>query len=426
MLRFVDLFAGIGGIRLALEEACENRRIPTKCVLSSEIDKNARHTYALNFGEEPCGDIREIDSLPKCDLLLAGFPCQPFSHAGKHLGFQDTRGTLFHEIARLLRESRPRAFVLENVRGLTTHDGGRTFDTIKRVLDELGYGVSWVLLNSCNFQVPQNRLRVYIVGLRGEEPHLPLDHRLGPADSHAYKRNQTLLFPDSTERCYVRDILQRRVAKKYLCSQEFVSRLSRVVHEDFSKLHGVRLIDYRGGNSIHSWELGIKGECSKQEIEFMNLLIANRRKKVFGKHQDGKKLTLEQIRTFYSNANIEEVIAGLTDKGYLKAHGDRYDPVCGNMSFEVFKFLDPDSISITLTSSDAHRLGVVQRNQPRRITPRECARLQGFPDRFAMHKKDNFAYAQFGNSVSVPAMQRVIGDFLDSNSVLKKRRRRVG
>ena len=147
----------------------------------------------------------------------------------------------------------------------------------------------------------------------------------------------------------------------------------------------------------------------------MNLLIQNRRKPVFGTHQDGKKLTLEQIETFYRDDDILEVIASLKQKGYLKEEDGRYNPVCGNMSFEVFKFLDPNSVSITLTSSDSNRLGVIQNNRPRRITPRECARLQGFPDSFRVNPNDRFAYKQFGNSVSVPVIQAVVEDFLKYN-----------
>jgi len=149
----------------------------------------------------------------------------------------------------------------------------------------------------------------------------------------------------------------------------------------------------------------------------MNMLISNRRKKSFGAHQDGKKLTLDQIKTFYNKPDLDEVVQSLILKGYLKFEANRYNPTCGNMSFEIFKFLDPDSISITLTSSDAHKLGIVQNNVPRRLTPRECARLQGFPDSFKCHPNDNSAYRQFGNSVTVPVVEAVLKDFLKNNIV---------
>lgn len=421
MIRFADLFAGIGGIRLGFEMACSNLNVEAHCSFSSEIDLKAKETYEKNFSEIPQGDITQITSFPDFDVLLAGFPCQPFSHAGQHRGLDDTRGTLFFDIARILEQKRPRAFILENVRGLTTNDRGKTFKLILKTLKSLGYGVHWLLLNSCSFGVPQNRLRLFIVGTLGSNPNTALTSDTGPADSHVYKaRNGAQLFPDETDLPIVSHVLQSRVPKKYHCSQEFVEMLSRVVGKDFSRLHGVRLIDYRNGNSIHSWDLGVKGICTKEEQEFMGLLIANRRKKHFGRDQDGKKLTLEQIKTFCDSPHLEKTMEGLLTKGYLKRHGDRFDPVCGNMSFEVFKFLDPNSISITLTASDAQRLGVVQKNIPRKITPRECARLQGFPDSFKAHESDICAYKQFGNSVTVPVVEAVCRDLISENADLFK------
>ena len=140
MIKFIDLFAGIGGIRLGAEKALDKHGIEACCVLSSEIDEKACETYALNFGEIPEGDIKQITEVEPFDFLLAGFPCQPFSYAGKKRGFGDTRGTLFFEIERLLEQYRPKAFLLENVRGLKTHDKGRTFETIINKLQNLGYG----------------------------------------------------------------------------------------------------------------------------------------------------------------------------------------------------------------------------------------------------------------------------------------------
>ena len=421
MIRFIDLFAGIGGIRLGAENALNRHGIMTECVLSSEIDEKACETYKLNFGEQPSGDIHAITEITPFDLLLAGFPCQPFSYAGKRRGFGDTRGTLFFEIERILNQYAPKAFLLENVRGLYTHDGGRTFDTIIQKLHDLGYGTYDLLLNSSDFDVPQNRVRLFIVGIKGATPRMSLVTNLGAVDSHSFKKEQSFeqlsLFhnPHEKEGKTVKEILEESVPEKYFCSEEFEEQLKSVIGEDLSKLHGYRLIDYRGGQSLHSWELGIKGKCSKAEIDFMNLLIQNRRKPMFGTQQDGKKLTLEQIQTFYKHDDILEVIDSLTKKGYLKAEAGKYNPVCGNMSFEVFKFLDPDSISITLTSSDSNRLGVIQKNRPRRITPRECARLQGFPDTFVVNPSDTYAYKQFGNSVSVPVIDAVISDFYENN-----------
>lgn len=419
MIKFIDLFAGIGGIRLGATQALSLHGIDSKCVLSSEIDAKACQTYELNFHEYPSGDIHEITEIEPFDFLLGGFPCQPFSYAGKRKGFGDTRGTLFFEIERILSTYQPKAFLLENVRGLYTHDGGRTFETIITKLHDLGYGTFDLLLNSSDYGVPQNRVRLYILGIKGATPRMSLITNLGAVDSHSYKKNYEQVhlfsFHNPSKKCTVGDILEENVDKKYYCSTEFEKQLHSVIGKDLSKLHGYRLIDYRGGQSLHSWELGTKGKCSISEINFMNLLIQNRRRPIFGTQQDGKKLTLEQIKTFYLKDDLIEVIESLKNKGYLKEENGRYNPVCGNMSFEVFKFLDPDSISITLTSSDSNRLGVIQNNRPRRITPRECARLQGFPDSFIVNPTDTFAYKQFGNSVSVPVIKAVVSDFIEQN-----------
>ncbi len=158
----IDLFAGIGGIRLGFEAfGCQN-------VFSSEWDKAAQDMYEANFGERPFGDINNISpsEIPDHDILLAGFPCQPFSIAGKGLGFTDTRGTLFFNIEAIISEKQPKAFLLENVKRLTTHDGGRTFNVIISRLKELGYTIYHKVFNSLDFGVPQKRERIYIVGFK--------------------------------------------------------------------------------------------------------------------------------------------------------------------------------------------------------------------------------------------------------------------
>lgn len=416
MIKYIDLFAGVGGIRLGVSQALARNGIESECVLSSEINEKACETYQLNFGEHPSGDVRLITEVEPFDLLLGGFPCQPFSYAGKRMGFGDTRGTLFFEIERLLEKYRPKAFLLENVRGLYTHDSGRTFKTIMDKLLGLGYGTYDLLQNSSNFGVPQNRVRLYILGIKDVQPQMGLQTDLGAADSHKYKKkSMELSLFDEKKKCCVGDILEKNVEERYYCSEKFQQMLREAVGDDLNILHGYRLIDYRGGQSLHSWELGMKGKCSDAEIHFMNALILNRRKPIFGKEQDGKKLTLEQIKTFYKEPDIDEVISSLLEKRYLQVNDGKYNPVCGNMSFEVFKFLDPESISVTLTSSDANRLGVIQNNRARHITPRECARLQGFPDTFKLHPSDAWSYKQFGNSVSVPVIEAVFNEFIKNN-----------
>ncbi len=428
MLKFVDLFAGTGGIRLGFEQAASELAIKTKCVFSSEIDKKASESYEINFNENPLCDITKVSEseIPDFDVMLAGFPCQAFSYAGKRKGFTDTRGTLFFDVERILKEKKPKYFLLENVRGLTTHDKGRTFETIIKALKSLGYSIDYLLLNSSNYDVPQNRVRIYIVGTLSEAINISLNSDLGAADTHKYKLKQGAIQHELFQHDYakpkavsdtkaVSDILEDNPDEKYLCTSDYTSKLSKVVGKNFEQLHGYRLIDYRGGKSLHSWELGVKGECSPEEVEFMNLLIANRRKKIFGTHQDGKSLTEAQIKTFYHSANFKLVTKSLLRKGCLRLVEEKYNPVCGNMSFEVFKFLDPDGISITLTSSDCNRLGVVQNNIPRRITPRECARLQGFPETYKLLEDDKAVYKQMGNAVSVPVVKAVVFDLLSNN-----------
>lgn len=160
--KFIDLFCGLGGFRLAFE------KVGGECVFSSDIDEAVQKTYAINFGEIPSGDITKIDEkdIPDHDILCAGFPCQPFSIAGRRLGFEDTRGTLFFEVARILKEKKPIGFILENVKGLTNHDEGRTLEVILNALDEIGYNCKCDVLNAKDYNVPQNRERWYCIGIR--------------------------------------------------------------------------------------------------------------------------------------------------------------------------------------------------------------------------------------------------------------------
>ncbi|MCL1475038.1 DNA (cytosine-5-)-methyltransferase [Argonema antarcticum] len=406
-LRFIDLFCGIGGMRLGFEYAAHSLNYQTECVLSSEINPDAQLVYKHNFGHTPLGDIQFIAELPEHDFLLAGFPCQSFSYAGKKAGFGDTRGTLFFEIMRLVDTHKPKALIFENVRGLYTHERGRTLETIKHEIQKRGYSFNVFLLNSSNFNLPQNRVRIYILGILDAKPQFGLISDLGAKDSHSYNYEQLSLFYPHRKNVTVADILEDNPDSKYDCSPNFVKVLKRLVKDDFSKLNGVRLIDYRGGNSIHSWEMGLRGECSSDEIELMNLFILKRRNKEFGRHQDGKLLTREQIASFFAHSQLDEILESLVAKKYLQIVNGKYKPVSGNFSFEVYKFLDPNKISVTIVASDANRLGVYHQNRVRRITPREAARLQGFPDSFILHSDDDKTYYQMGNSVSINVVKAV-------------------
>lgn len=210
-VRFVDLFCGIGGFRLAIESAARSRGISAHCVLSSDIDAECRRAYSANFNETPVGDIRQVieSDVPDHDILLAGFPCQPFSIIGQMRGFEDARGTLFFEIARIINAKQPDALVLENVKLLKGHNRGKTLERIMSTLDSLGYSADCRVLNALDFGLPQKRERIWIVGFRkkafiewplGGLPMKPLSKILEPevpekyyASEHIKKRRMSVL-----------------------------------------------------------------------------------------------------------------------------------------------------------------------------------------------------------------------------------------
>ena len=214
-IKFIDLFAGIGGIRLAFES------VGGKCIFSSEIDKFACDTYEKNFGERPAGDITKISAkaIPDFDILLGGFPCQSFSIIGKQEGFEnETCGTLFFEIERILKFKKPKAFLLENVKNLTTHDNGKTFKIICEHLETLGYNIYTKILNSLDFGLPQKRERIFIVG---------------------FLENIFFEFPQPIDKNFsltLSDILEKNVDKKYFVREEIKkSRLARLKNKNYPR-----------------------------------------------------------------------------------------------------------------------------------------------------------------------------------------------
>jgi DNA (cytosine-5)-methyltransferase 1 len=206
-IRFIDLFCGIGGFRYAFEEVAQRYTLRSRCVFSSDIDKDCQKAYAANFGEKPIGDITQIssDEIPEHDVLLAGFPCQPFSILGKRRGFDDTRGTLFFDIARILEAKKPTAFVLENVKLLAGHNGGRTLARILETLRELGYSTDYRVLNALNFGLPQKRERIWIVGHR-----LPSGKVNWPLGERRMKPLSAILEDDVPDRFFATDYIVRR------------------------------------------------------------------------------------------------------------------------------------------------------------------------------------------------------------------------
>lgn len=317
---FIDLFAGIGGFRLAMQN------LGGKCVFTSEWDKEAKRTYKANFGERPFGDITKEETksfIPdNFDLLCAGFPCQAFSIAGKRGGFEDTRGTLFFDVAEIIKRKRPKALFLENVKGLRNHNGGKTLATILNVLrNDLGYFVPEPqIVNAKDFGVPQNRERIYIVGFRND---------LG-IESFEYPKpaNKKVVFSDIKEK-------EVPPTKYFLSTQYFQTLVNhKARHESKGNGFGYAIIpDDAISNAI----------------------------------------------------------------------------VVGGMGRERNLVLDHRITDFTPTT---HIKGTVNREGIRKMTPREWARLQGFPDNYLIPVADASAYKQFGNSVAVPAIQATANEIL--------------
>ena len=317
---FIDLFAGIGGMRIAFDRA------GGQCVYSNEWNKYSQQTYFANFGDQPEGDITKVDAkdIPDHDILVAGFPCQPFSIAGvskknsmgRATGFEDkTQGTLFFDVCRILKEKRPKAFMLENVKNLCSHDKGRTFKVIQESLDELGYEVFFDILDGQNY-VPQHRERILIVGFDRERygKDIGFDFALTPKEPKPV----------------MRDILDRDVDAKYTLSDKLWIYL-----QNYAAKHKA------AGNG-------------------------------FG----------------YGIAPLDGVSRTISARYY----------------------------------KDGSEILIAQEGKnPRRLTPRECARLQGFPDTFKIPVSDTQAYQQFGNSVVVPLMENVAKLIVSKITILEEK-----
>lgn len=318
---FIDLFAGIGGFRMAFQN------LGGQCVFSSELDEQARKTYYTNYGDVPFGDITKESTknkIPKnFDILCAGFPCQAFSLAGKRLGFEETRGTLFFDVAEILRRYQPKAFFLENVKGLVCHDKGKTFKTILKTLDEVGYVVpDPEIVNAMYFGVPQHRERIYIVGFR-KDLGITKDDFTYPAQKKITKR-----WIDVRE--------EKPVPAKYYLSTTYIDTLIRHKARHAAKGHGFGYDIIPDDGIAHAIVVGGMGRES-------NLVIDFRQK-------------------------------DLTPTTRIK--------------------------------------GEVNKQGWRKMTPREWARLQGYPDNFKIVVADASAYKQFGNSVAVPAIQATASELL--------------
>lgn len=437
-LKFIDLFAGLGGIRLGFEQACQDRGIETECVLTSEIKPYAIQTLKHNHHHENfVGDIFQVknEDIPPFDFLFGGFPCQPFSASGKRNGFADTRGTLFFEIERIIKYHQPKGFILENVEGLVKHDLENKHDeigrTLKTILDklenELDYQVSWKVLDSVNFGVPQSRKRVFIVGTKNEKVLL-----------------------DNFEPTYkvLKDILE---SGKPTMNTDFTKKL--LSHFTVEELYGKSIKDKRGGeNNIHSWDIGIKGECSKDQINLLNRLFKERRKKQWASEigidwMDGMPLTLSQIQSFFptnnlfENVDVKALLDDLVEKGYIKFEHPKklvsentengvitsrvydetkpkgYNIVTGKLSFEINKILNPFEIAPTLVATDMVKIVVPDGKGIRKLTIREGLRIFGYPENYEIPVKESLAFDLLGNTVVVPVIKAVAERVLDALEV---------
>lgn len=418
-VKFIDLFAGIGGIRKGFEIACAKKGLTTECVFTSEIKPHAIEVLKQNHPEEEIrGDITQIEAtdIPDFDFLLGGFPCQAFSSAGKRLGFSDTRGTLFFDVERILKEKKPDGFVLENVEGLVNHDRenpkdkiGRTLSTILEHLAALGYKVSWRVLNAKYFGVPQERKRIYIVGTKQEYPDLT-----------TFKHTTKLLG----------DVLETGLNTEH---SKFIDNL--LAHYSIEELEGKSIKDKRGGdNNIHSWDIEMKGPVSPTQRNLLNTMLKERRKKKWAEEygidwMDGMPLTIEQIRTFFDYPELEEMLNDLVQKKYLryehpkKKVGNRrehdtslpkgYNIVAGKMSFEISKILGKGDIAPTLVAMDMQHLYVTDGDGVRTLSLREGLRLFGYPDDYKFDVEKSLGYDLLGNTVVVPVIAEVTGRVLD-------------
>lgn len=420
MIKFIDLFAGMGGTRLGFEQACKEKNIKTECVFTSEIKPYAVSLYEHNFNEKVHGDIIEIQSsdIPDFDFLLGGFPCQAFSSAGKRHGFNDARGTLFFEVARILKDKKPTGFLLENVEGLVTHpkkiagkETGETLDTILDILEEIGYKVSWKVLDSSFFGVPQKRKRIYIAGHLNKKPILD-----------DFSESKTLLG----------DVFETGMECK---PSRFKDKLLSLY--SIKELYGKSIKDKRGGsNNIHSWDIEIKGPVTPQQKELMNQLLKQRRSRKWAEEigivwMDGMPLTLDQISTFYKKCDkktLKVILDDLVNKDYIKFEHPRelidlgngttkrepdtskpkgYNIVTGKLSFELNKILDPNSIANTIVATETSKLGVIDKDGIRTLTDRECLRLFGYPDNYRINVDQKSLYDLIGNTVVVPVIKEV-------------------
>ncbi len=415
---FVDLFSGIGGFRIPLED------LGGQCLAYSEIDKNALEVYRQNFityvnsDEIYLGNIINLDQLAfNVDLMVGGVPCQPWSIAGKSQGFKDNRGQLWFEVIRLIKLNRPKAFIFENVKGLTEPRNQDNLDFIIKNLTNIGYYVKYSVLNSYDFGLPQDRDRVFIVGIRQD-----IDNYNNFCFPKALNLNPKLY--EVIEDLDVFPIQKKKFAPKILFGDRIPASRGR-----FQKIDELNdfftFTDIRDGHTtIHSWDL-IK--TSTREKLICKTILKNRRKKIYGK-KDGNPLSYLHLKDIISDLNLRELNT-LCDKNILRlVEGKGYEFVNSKISSGIKGvakiFLPHSDVISTLTATGTRDFIATQslqcqepnqykqtfikkiyrKNKYKSLSARDCARLQGFPDSFIYAKNENIAKKQFGNAVSVPVV----------------------
>lgn len=367
---FIDLFAGIGAFHIAL------KNLGGECVYAADIDKNTAEVYQKNFFMNSLADIKKVDvkDIPKHDMLCAGFPCQPFSNAGNRLGFTDTRGTLFFEIERILKEHQTKYILLENVKHLVKHDNGDTYRIITEHLKDLGYILTEnpVILSPHHIGIPQNRERIFILGI----------HK-----NYINKEHLDFIFPNKTPIQNIYDLIDDDVDKKYGLNAEETAVFA--TWEAFKKMFDVFphpvLID----------EFGANYDTSDLALWKQQYCTKNR------KFYEENKEKLDKWMKEYNVKSFKK-----RDRKFEWQAGDAYHSIYETLiqlRQSGIRCKRPETFPALVAMVQTSILGKYQR----RITPREAARLQSFPEDFILHPTDSVAYKQLGNSANVKVIEYV-------------------
>jgi DNA (cytosine-5)-methyltransferase 1 len=385
-LTFIDLFCGIGGFHLAMSS------FGHECVLACDIDKDCMQVYKDNFGLQPVNDITKINEneLQNFDVLCGGFPCQAFSHSGKQKGFEDTRGTLFYDICRILKAKQPKYFILENVKNLKGHDKGKTWKTIYESIISLGYATyeTPIVLSPHHIGIPQNRERVFIVGVRNDVSQLK--------PFPVYERKESDISSILEDDDAMNEALFDKV-KITSADENAVSLWDKVV-KHFSQ-NGLQL----PGFPLWSDDWDSTYDISKLPDWKQAFIVKNR--KFF---QDNKDF----LESWLDEARKEKSFTGAKRKLEWQA-----GKMNANTSIWSFVFqLRPSGIRVKRTDYFPALVAMAQipyvGERRRKLTPRETARLQSYPEDFKIHTSSSKAYKQFGNSVNVEVVKKVIQHLL--------------